>query len=142
MARAAGYLMQAQMECGTLCPTTMTYGAIAALRRDAGLARDWVPRLLTRDYDPRDIPIEPKHGGLIGMGMTEKQGGSDVRANTTRAERTADGPTGSTATSGSSRRPQCDAHLVLAQTGGRPVVLLHAAPSAGRHAATASSSND
>src|SRR5579863_384879 len=56
VARAAGYLMQAQVECGTLCPTTMTYGAIPAMRRDAWLARDWVPRLLTRDYDPRDIP--------------------------------------------------------------------------------------
>ena len=81
VARAAGYLMQAQVECGTLCPTTMTYGGIAAMRRDAWLRGNWVPRLLTRDYDPRDIPIEHKRGGLIGMGMTEKQGGSDVRAN-------------------------------------------------------------
>ena len=91
VARAAGYLMQAQVECGTLCPTTMTYGAIAALRRDPELARDWVPRLITRVYDSRDVPIERKQGGLVGMGMTEKQGGSDVRANTTRAERAADG---------------------------------------------------
>src|SRR3984893_4471364 len=53
-ARAAGYLMQAQIESGTLCPTTMTYGAIAAMRRDASLARDWVPRLLSREYDARD----------------------------------------------------------------------------------------
>ena len=89
--RAAGYFMQAQVECGTLCPTTMTYGAIPAMRRDAALERDWVPRLITRDYDPRDIPIDAKRGGLIGMGMTEKQGGSDVRANTTRAVRCADG---------------------------------------------------
>ncbi|HTB89918.1 MAG TPA: hypothetical protein VK743_18270, partial [Steroidobacteraceae bacterium] len=79
-ARAAGYLMQAQIESGSLCPTTMTYGAIAALRRDPTLARDWVPRLLTREYDSRDVPLEKKRGGLIGMGMTEKQGGSDVRA--------------------------------------------------------------
>src|SRR5580693_2598470 len=91
VSRAAGYLMQAQVECGTLCPTTMTYGAIAAMRRDAHLARDWVPRLLTREYDPRDIPTAHKRGGLIGMGMTEKQGGSDVRANTSRAQRSADG---------------------------------------------------
>src|ERR1700744_5019880 len=90
-ARAAGYLMQAQIESGTLCPTTMTYGAIAALRRDARLARDWVPGLLTREYDARDIPFEKKRGGLIGMGMTEKQGGSDVRANTTHAIRDSDG---------------------------------------------------
>jgi putative acyl-CoA dehydrogenase len=115
-ARAAGYLMQAQVECGTLCPTTMTYGAIAAMRRDPWLARDWVPRLITRTYDARDIPIEHKHGGLIGMGMTEKQGGSDVRANTTRAQRTADGSYRITGHKWFFSAPQCDAHLVLAQT--------------------------
>jgi putative acyl-CoA dehydrogenase len=117
-ARAAGYLMQAQVECGTLCPTTMTYGAIAAMRRDAWLERDWVPRLLTREYDPRDIPIEHKNGGLIGMGMTEKQGGSDVRANSTRALRSADGAYRITGHKWFFSAPQCDAHLVLAQTDG------------------------
>jgi putative acyl-CoA dehydrogenase len=116
VARAAGYLMQAQVECGTLCPTTMTYGAIAALRRDAELARDWVPRLTTRTYDSRDVPIEHKQGGLVGMGMTEKQGGSDVRANTTRAERTADGSYRVNGHKWFFSAPQCDAHLVLAQT--------------------------
>src|SRR6202453_3848477 len=115
-ARAAGYLMQAQIESGTLCPTTMTYGAIAALRRDAWLARDWVPRLLAREYDSRDIPIEYKRGGLVGMGMTEKQGGSDVRANTTRAVRSADGSYRITGHKWFFSAPQCDAHLVLAQT--------------------------
>jgi putative acyl-CoA dehydrogenase len=118
VARAAGYLMQAQVECGTLCPTTMTYGAIAAMRRDAHLARHWVPRLVTRRYDPRDIPIVEKLGGLIGMGMTEKQGGSDVRANTTRAERTADGSYRITGHKWFFSAPQCDAHLVLAQSEG------------------------
>jgi len=117
-ARAAGYLMQAQIESGTLCPTTMTYGAIAALRRDAWLARDWVPRLLTREYDPRDIPFEQKLGGLIGMGMTEKQGGSDVRANTTRAVRSSDGSYRITGHKWFFSAPQCDAHLVLAQSSG------------------------
>jgi putative acyl-CoA dehydrogenase len=116
VARAAGYLMQAQVECGTLCPTTMTYGAIAALRRDPDLARDWVPRLTTRNYDRRDVPIEHKQGGLVGMGMTEKQGGSDVRANTTRAERTADGSYRVNGHKWFFSAPQCDAHLVLAQT--------------------------
>jgi putative acyl-CoA dehydrogenase len=116
VARAAGYLLQAQVECGTLCPTTMTYGAVAAMRRDAWLERDWVPRLLTREYDPRDIPIEHKLGGLIGMGMTEKQGGSDVRANTTRALRSADGTYRITGHKWFFSAPQCDAHLVLAQT--------------------------
>lgn len=115
-ARAAGYLMQAQIESGTLCPTTMTYGAIAALRRDAQLAREWVPRLLSREYDPRDIPFDNKRGGLIGMGMTEKQGGSDVRANTTRAVRSADGSFRITGHKWFFSAPQCDAHLVLAQS--------------------------
>jgi putative acyl-CoA dehydrogenase len=117
VARAAGYLMQAQVECGTLCPTTMTYGAVAAMRRDAWLNGDWVPRLITRDYDARDIPIERKRGGLIGMGMTEKQGGSDVRANTTRAVRVADGSYRITGHKWFFSAPQCDAHLVLAHTG-------------------------
>jgi putative acyl-CoA dehydrogenase len=117
-ARAAGYLMQAQVECGTLCPTTMTYGAIAAMRRDAWLERDWVPYLVTREYDARDIAIEHKNGGLIGMGMTEKQGGSDVRANTTRALRSADGSYRITGHKWFFSAPQCDAHLVLAQTDG------------------------
>ncbi|MGB6309094.1 MAG: isovaleryl-CoA dehydrogenase [Steroidobacteraceae bacterium] len=116
VARAAGYLMQAQVECGTLCPTTMTYGAIAAMRRDAWLERDWVPRLLMREYDPRDLPFEQKRGGLIGMGMTEKQGGSDVRANTTRAVRSADGSYRITGHKWFFSAPQCDAHLVLAQS--------------------------
>ncbi|MGA2342589.1 MAG: isovaleryl-CoA dehydrogenase [Steroidobacteraceae bacterium] len=118
VARAAGYLMQAQVECGTLCPTTMTYGGIAALRRDPELAKSWVPRLLTRRYDPRDIPIDTKLGGLIGMGMTEKQGGSDVRANTTRAVRSADGSYRITGHKWFFSAPQCDAHLVLAQAEG------------------------
>jgi len=115
-ARAAGYLMQAQVECGTLCPTTMTYGAIAAMRRDPWLQRDWMPHLLTREYDARDIPIGHKRGGLIGMGMTEKQGGSDVRANTSRALRCADGSYRITGHKWFFSAPQCDAHLVLART--------------------------
>jgi putative acyl-CoA dehydrogenase len=117
-ARAAGYLMQAQVECGTLCPTTMTYGAIAAMRRDAWLEREWVSRLVTREYDARDIPIEHKRGGLIGMGMTEKQGGSDVRANSSRALRSTDGTYRITGHKWFFSAPQCDAHLVLAQTDG------------------------
>ena len=117
-ARAAGYLMQAQVESGTLCPITMTYGAIAAMRRDAWLARDWVPRLLAREYDPRDIPFEGKRSGLIGMGMTEKQGGSDVRANTTRAVRSSDGSYRITGHKWFFSAPQCDAHLILAQSPG------------------------
>ena len=81
--------LQAQVECGTLCPTTMTYGALAVMQKDARLVDAWLPTLTSRDYDPRDLAIGQKRGALIGMGMTEKQGGSDVRANTTprRSER-------------------------------------------------------
>ena len=119
VARAAGYIMQAQVECGTLCPTTMTYGAIAALRRDSHLAQDWMPRLLHPCfYDSRDVPIDRKQGALIGMGMTEKQGGSDVRTNLTQAERRADGSYRINGHKWFFSAPQCDAHLVLAQSAG------------------------
>ena len=111
--RAAGYLMQARVEGGTLCPTTMTYGAVAALRRDDVVAREWLPKILSRRYDPRDLPLAGKHGALVGMGMTEKQGGSDVRANTTRALRSADGDR-IVGHKWFYSCPQCDAHLVLA----------------------------
>jgi putative acyl-CoA dehydrogenase len=117
VARAAGYLMQAQIEQGSLCPVTMTYGAIPVLRKDPSLAAEWVPKLLSRNYDPRDLPCAQKDGALIGMGMTEKQGGSDVRANTTWAERQVDGSYRITGHKWFFSAPQCDAHLVLAQTG-------------------------
>ncbi|GAA5178406.1 isovaleryl-CoA dehydrogenase [Niveibacterium umoris] len=117
-ARAAGYLMQAQVEAGSLCPTTMTYGAIPALSRDPALARDWLPTLCSRDYDPRDLPFALKRGGLIGMGMTEKQGGSDVRANTTRAEPDGHGAFVLNGHKWFFSCPQIDAHLVLAQAPG------------------------
>jgi putative acyl-CoA dehydrogenase len=77
-----------------------------------------VPRLCRRDYDPRDIVFADKRGGLIGMGMTEKQGGSDVRANTTRAVRSTDGSYRITGHKWFFSAPQCDAHLVLAQSEG------------------------
>jgi putative acyl-CoA dehydrogenase len=115
VARAAGYLLQAQVEAGSLCPTTMTYGAIPALARHTELARDWLPTLFSREYDPRDLPFADKRGGLIGMGMTEKQGGSDVRANTTRAEPQPDGSWRLSGHKWFFSAPQCDAHLVLAQ---------------------------
>ena len=115
LVRAAAYLMQTQIESGTLCPTTMTYGAVAAMRRDQELCRDWLPTLLSDQYDPRDVPFAEKSGGLIGMGMTEKQGGSDVRANTTEAVSDAGGGYRITGHKWFYSAPQCDAHLVLAQ---------------------------
>jgi putative acyl-CoA dehydrogenase len=75
----------AQVEAGICCPLTMTYAGVPTLRADAGLAATWTPRLLSSVYDPRAIPADQKHGSTIGMAMTEKQGGSDVRANTTQA---------------------------------------------------------
>lgn len=74
-----------QPEGGVLCPMAMVYSAIPALRATPSVADDWIPRLLSKSYDPRDVPVEEKSGATIGMFMTEKQGGSDVRANSTRA---------------------------------------------------------
>ncbi len=89
--RAALFQLFAEIECGSLCPTTMTYGAVPPVSRVPDLAREWLPLLLSRDYDPRSLPAKEKRGATMGMGMTEKQGGSDVRANTTRAESLGDG---------------------------------------------------
>jgi putative acyl-CoA dehydrogenase len=84
--RAALFQLFAEIEPGALCPTTMTYGAVPAVSREPDLAAEWLPRLLSPHYDPRFLPAAQKTGAMMGMGMTEKQGGSDVRANTTRAE--------------------------------------------------------
>jgi putative acyl-CoA dehydrogenase len=86
VARAGKFILMAQIECGTLCPVTMTYGSVPALRRDPEIAAAWLPKIYSRRYDRRFLPVAEKVGALIGMGLTEKQGGSDVRANTTRAE--------------------------------------------------------
>jgi putative acyl-CoA dehydrogenase len=116
VARAALMMLTAQNEAGHTCPISMTFSAVAALRAEPELAAEWEPRILSATYDPRFVPAHEKSGVLLGMGMTEKQGGSDVRANTTRAERI-----------GSSREylitghkwfcsaPMCDAFLILAQ---------------------------
>ena len=119
VARAAAYLLHAQVENGTQCPLTMTYASVPLLRRHAGafpaLADTWLPRIVGRDYDPRSLSVATKTSALIGMGMTERQGGSDVRANTTRAERTADGTYRLSGHKWFFSAPMCDAHLVLAQ---------------------------
>lgn len=118
VARAAGFILQTQIEAGSMCPTTMTYGSIPAMSRDALLARDWLPTLLRPEYDPRDLPLSQKRGGLIGMGMTEKQGGSDLRTNTTCAEPDGAGGHSLIGHKWFFSAPQCDAHLVLAQAPG------------------------
>jgi putative acyl-CoA dehydrogenase len=128
VARAAQYLLFGQVENGAQCPVTMTYASVAALRREERLATTWLPKILSREYDPRSLPVSQKRGALVGMGMTEKQGGTDVRANTTRAEpldpreaRARFGEEGEGAWRIVGHKwffsaPQADAHLVLAQT--------------------------
>lgn len=124
VARAANYLMQGQVEAGSLCPPTMTFGAIAVLLHEpAGeidFAVDWLPTLFSRSYDASSAPIASKHGALVGMGLTEKQGGSDVRSNITRAMPCSVAGRGRgyhlTGHKWFFSVPQSDAHLVLAQT--------------------------
>ncbi len=109
-----------QAESGHLCPITMTHASVGALRAEPALLAKWLPKIVSRQYDPRPLPWWEKTGVTIGMGMTERQGGTDVRANITEA-------TPVTAQGGGDRveitghkwfmsAPMCDAFLVLAQT--------------------------
>ena len=123
VARAAGFVAWSQVETGHGCPISMTYSIVPALRTEPDLAAEWEPRLVARAYDPRNVAAREKPGVLAGMGMTEKQGGSDVRANTTRAERIAaagdvDGENGMWRLTGHKwfcSAPMSDAFLMLAQ---------------------------
>ncbi|MCW9040462.1 MAG: acyl-CoA dehydrogenase family protein, partial [Rhodospirillales bacterium] len=109
-----------QPEGGALCPIAMTYAVIPALRRQSNVADEWEPRLRSTRYDPRAIPASEKTGASMGMFMTEKQGGSDVRANTTRAVPLgAGGPGGEYELNGHKffcSAPMSDAFLSLAYT--------------------------
>jgi putative acyl-CoA dehydrogenase len=87
---AAHVYMLSQVEPGVCCPLVMTHAAVPALRIDTALSRLWQPKLVSRSYDPRVLPVAAKLGATLGMAMTEKQGGSDVRANTTQAVRDGD----------------------------------------------------
>jgi putative acyl-CoA dehydrogenase len=118
VARAGLVYIGAQPEAGTSCPLTMTHAAIPALRHAPALAADWIPRIMANAYDPRQLPMAQKTALTIGMGMTEKQGGSDVRSNTTRAHRQADGSHELVGHKFFFSAPMCDAHLVLAQADG------------------------
>lgn len=119
VARAARFILHAQVEAGSLCPATMTFAATPLLQKwlPAPFA-DWQPLLLSDRYDAHLLPGSQKRGLLIGMGMTEKQGGSDVLSNTTRAEKTADGAYRLVGHKWFFSVPQSDAHLVLAQAKG------------------------
>lgn len=120
--RAVRLYLATQAESGHLCPITMTHACIGALRAEPALLKKWRPRIQSRSYDPRPLPWRQKTGVTLGMGMTERQGGTDVRANITRAV--------ALKTQGSGDRaeitghkwfmsaPMCDAFLVLAQAEG------------------------
>jgi putative acyl-CoA dehydrogenase len=114
-ARAARFFLMAQLECGHLCPITMTSASLAALMASPTLFRQWAPRVTGRHYDNSQRPPVEKAGLTIGMGMTEKQGGTDVRANTTRAERQDSGLYAINGHKWFMSAPMSDAFLVLAQ---------------------------
>lgn len=122
VARAAKFYLQAQVEAGHGCPITMTFAAVPSLLTTPQLAKQWVPKITAPIYDPRNVPDAGKQGLTIGMAMTEKQGGSDVRANTTRAFPVgASGPGEAYELVGHKffvSAPMCDAFLVLAQAPG------------------------
>jgi putative acyl-CoA dehydrogenase len=120
--------MLAQIESGVYCPVSMTYAAVATLKHSPQIAAEWLPRIYSRGYDPSFRPAAEKASALIGMGMTENQGGSDLRANVTRAVPYA---------SDAQRRfyginghkwfmsaPMSDAFLILAQTSAGPTCFL------------------
>jgi len=122
VARAARSYMQTQVEAGHGCPITMTFASVPCLKGQPDLAEGWLPKIEARVYDPRNVPIDQKAGATIGMAMTEKQGGSDVRANTTRAiPAGVEGPGKAYELVGHKffvSAPMCDAFLVLAQAPG------------------------
>jgi putative acyl-CoA dehydrogenase len=119
VARAARTYLHTQVEAGHGCPITMTFAAVPSLRTTPALARIWEPRITARIYDPRNVPDTCKQGLTVGMAMTEKQGGSDVRANSTRAYPIgAEGPGEGYELVGHKyfvSAPMCDAFMVLAQ---------------------------
>ncbi|MCW5676117.1 MAG: acyl-CoA dehydrogenase family protein [Xanthobacteraceae bacterium] len=117
VARSARHYLASEVEQGHLCPVTMTHAATGALLAEPSLAKEWLPRIRSREYDPHFLPAGEKRGATFGMGMTEKQGGTDVRQNTTRAE-----PDGDAYRLIGHKwffsAPMCDAFLVLAQAKG------------------------
>ncbi len=115
LARAARFYVVSQVETGHLCPITMTNAAVAALSTSPGVINEWLPRIVSRQYDSSQKPPVKKAGLTLGMGMTEKQGGTDVRTNTTLAEPAGEGLYRITGHKWFMSAPMCDAFLVLAQ---------------------------
>jgi putative acyl-CoA dehydrogenase len=122
VARTAAFYLWSQVESGHGCPVSMTYASVPTLRHQDELAAVWEPLAESRRYDPGLRPPADKHGVLLGMAMTERQGGSDVRANiTTAVPEGASGPPGAYRLTGHKwfcSAPMCDAFLVLAQAPG------------------------
>ncbi len=120
--RAGSFYMAAQMEAGHCCPVTMTNAAIPVIAKSEKLAAEWLPKITRRQYDQRFLPLSKKSAATIGRGMTERQGGTDVRAGTTMA--VPDGESGPgqayrlTGHKWFMSAPMCDAFLVLAQASG------------------------
>ena len=120
VARAGLMYLHNQAEAGSSCPLTMTFASVPALRLQPEIAAIWLPKVLATEYDPRNLPTEQKAGVTIGMAMTEKQGGTDVRANTTLAHPVGSGGPGQLYELVGHKwfcsAPMCDAFLTLAQT--------------------------
>src|SRR5690606_9636597 len=118
--RAGLTYLHSQVEAASGCPLTMTFPAAPVIGQQPELAEFWLPKVLATQYDPRNVPASEKAGVTIGMAMTEKQGGTDVRANTTRAYPVgAAGPGQAYELIGHKwfcSAPMCDAFLTLAQT--------------------------
>ncbi len=118
VARAAAFIALSQVEAGVTCPLSMTHAAVPALRASPELAAEWEPFLTSLVYDPRLRALHEKQGALCGMAMTERQGGSDVRANETEARTAGDGEATLHGHKWFCSAPMCDAFLVLAQAPG------------------------
>jgi len=128
VARAAHSYLHGQVEAGHGCPVTMTFACIPSIRSTPAIAALWEPKITAREYDPRNIADRDKHSVTIGMGMTEKQGGSDVRSNSTRAYPVGQRGSGELYELVGHKfflsAPMCDAFLVLAQTEAGPGCFL------------------
>lgn len=116
VARAAMFMLFAQVEPGHACPVSMTHAAVASIQDSPWIADEWLPRMYSREYDPRLVTPEPKTSALIGMAMTEKQGGSDVRAGTTEGVSMGGHAYSLTGHKWFCSAPMSDGFLVLAHT--------------------------
>lgn len=116
--RAAKYYLHSQLEAGHGCPITMTFASVPSIRLNPQLADEWLPKITARGYDSSNRPYTEKSALTIGMGMTEKQGGSDVRANTSTATPMGDGTYELVGHKWFMSAPMCDAFLMLAQAPG------------------------